>query len=71
MSVGTIKRIVHERGFGFISGEDGTEYFFHRSGLDASVSFDSLTGGEAVTFDVEVNPKGPRAMRVRATTAER
>ena len=71
MPVGTIKRIVHERGFGFISGEDGTEYFFHRSGLDASTRFEALTGGEEVTFDVEVGPKGPRAMRVRAATAQR
>ncbi len=30
---GKIKRIVAERGFGFITGEDGTDYFFHRSGL--------------------------------------
>jgi len=45
MPVGTIKRVVHERGFGFITGEDGTEYFFHRSALDTSLRFDSLTGG--------------------------
>ena len=71
MPVGTIKRIVQERGFGFISGEDGTEYFFHRSGLDTSTRFEALTGGEDVTFDVEVGPKGPRAMRVRVATAQR
>jgi len=65
---GKIKRVVQERGFGFISGDDGTEYFFHRSGLDPRVSFESLAGGEAVTFEVEVSPRGPRATRVRVAT---
>ena len=62
MSNGTIKKLVSDRGFGFIAAEDGKEYFFHRDGTD---SFDSLRGGESVTFDVEASPKGPRANRVR------
>ncbi len=66
MSTGTIKKVVYERGFGFIAGEDGKEYFFHRSGVDESVSFDNLTGGQQVTFQLEQSPKGPRANRVRA-----
>jgi len=65
MSQGTIKKVVSDRGFGFIAAEDGKEYFFHRSGMDTSLNFDSLTGGERVTFDVEQSPKGPRANRVR------
>lgn len=65
MSQGTIKKVVADRGFGFIAAEDGKEYFFHRTGMDTSLSFDSLTGGERVTFDVEQSPKGPRANRVR------
>jgi CspA family cold shock protein len=60
---GTIKKLVSERGFGFISGEDGKEYFFHRSGVEGD--FDSLRGGERVTFQVEAGPKGPRASGVR------
>jgi cold shock protein len=63
---GTIKRIVADRGFGFIVAEDEKEYFFHRSGLDPSLDFDRLVGGERVEFDVEASPKGPRAARVRA-----
>ena len=66
MATGTIKRVVADRGFGFIAAEDGKEYFFHRSALDASLDFDRLTGGEAVEFEVENNPKGPRAANVRA-----
>ena len=63
---GTVKKIVAERGFGFITAEDGQEYFFHRSGLDSSLNFDSLNGGEAVSFEVEASQKGPRATRVSA-----
>lgn len=65
MPNGTIKKIVSDRGFGFIAADDGREYFFHREGLEASVNFDRLLGGEKVTFDVEASQKGPRAQRVR------
>jgi cold shock protein len=63
MQNGTIKKLVIERGFGFIAAEDGKEYFFHRSGTDAD--FDRLQGGEKVTFQVEASPKGPRAAKVQ------
>ena len=61
MSTGTIKKIVSDRGFGFIAGEDGKEYFFHRDGV---ANFDALSGGEKVTFQIESSPKGPRAGQV-------
>lgn len=63
---GSVKRVAADRGFGFITADDGQEYFFHRSGLDSSLNFDSLGGGERVTFDVERSDKGPRAGQVRA-----
>jgi cold shock protein len=66
MATGTIKRIVADRGFGFIAADDEKEYFFHRGGLDGSLEFDRLVGGEKVEFDPEASPKGPRANRVRA-----
>src|SRR5205807_7239774 len=66
MSNGTIKRVASDRGFGFIAADDGKEYFFHRSGVDSTLDFDRLSGGEAVTFEVEASPKGPRAGQVRA-----
>ena len=65
MSNGTIKKLVSDRGFGFIAADDGKEYFFHRDGVDGLSTFDSLTTGEKVTFDIEPSPKGPRANRVR------
>jgi len=63
MPAGTIKKLVSDRGFGFIAADDGKEYFFHRSGTE--VNFDSLQGGEKVQFEVESSPKGPRAKGVR------
>ena len=66
MTTGTVKRVISERGFGFIVGEDGKEYFFHRDGLTSSVDFDRLDGGERVSFDTETGPKGERAVRVQA-----
>jgi CspA family cold shock protein len=59
---GTVKKLVSERGFGFIAADDGKEYFFHRDGV---ADFDSLQGGEKVTFEIEASPKGPRANQVR------
>lgn len=66
MTTGTIKRVISERGFGFIAAEDGKEYFFHRDGLAQSVDFDRLVGGETVSFEVQAGPKGPRAINVTA-----
>jgi len=66
MASGTIKKVVADRGFGFITGEDGKDYFFHRDGLNESIDFDRLLGGERVTFDIESNPRGPRAANVSA-----
>jgi CspA family cold shock protein len=64
MPTGTIKKLVSDRGFGFIAAEDGKEYFFHRTGLDSSINFDSLAGGERVNFEIETSQKGPRANRI-------
>ena len=69
MATGSIKKVVSDRGFGFIAAEDGKEYFFHRSGVQPSLDFDRLAGGETVEFDVEQSPKGPRAIGVRAAGA--
>lgn len=66
MANGTVKKVVADRGFGFIAAEDAKEYFFHRNSLDASLDFDRLVGGERVMFEVEASPKGPRADQVRA-----
>jgi CspA family cold shock protein len=64
MATGTIKKLVSDRGFGFIAAEDGKEYFFHRSGVTGN--FDSMREGEKVNFEIESSPKGPRAKSVSA-----
>ena len=61
---GTIKRLVSEKGFGFVAAQDGSEYFFHQSAC-TQTPFDSLREGQAVTFDTSVGPKGPRAENVK------
>ena len=61
---GTIKRLVREKGFGFVAAADGNEYFFHQSAV-AGGQFDTLKEGQAVTFDTGQGPKGPRAENVR------
>jgi len=66
MATGTVKKLVRERGFGFITPQDGPEIFFHRSALQAE-GFDMLAEGQAVTFDVESGDKGPRAANMRVT----
>jgi CspA family cold shock protein len=70
MATGTIKRLVRERGFGFILGPDGAELFFHRSALEGE-GFDALTEGQTVEFEVERGPKGARAahMKVKSPSA--
>ena len=66
MATGTIKKLVSDRGFGFITADDGKDYFFHRDGLSQSLDFDRLIGGEKVTFEIEQSPKGPRAKDIQA-----
>jgi CspA family cold shock protein len=61
---GTVKRLVSEKGFGFVLGQDGNEYFFHQSAC-VGTRFDSLREGQAVTFDGGQGPKGLRAENVR------
>jgi len=58
---GTVKFFNAGKGFGFIAGEDGKEYFVHQTGLKAGVV---LNEGDAVTFDVEHGDRGPKAANV-------
>ena len=66
MTTGTIKKVIADRGFGFIAAEDGKEYFFHRDGLTPPLNFDRLAGGEKVQFEIEASPKGARAKNVQS-----
>src|SRR5262245_31093075 len=57
MASGTIKRLVRDRGFGFIRDDGGQEWFFHRSSVKAG-SFEALNEGQRVSFDEEPFRKG-------------
>ena len=61
---GTIKRLVSDKGFGFILASDGHEYFFHSSAC-GETRFDDLREGQAVTFERGQGPKGPRGENVK------
>ena len=62
---GEIKRVLLEKGFCFIRGEDGIEYFAHSSAFLAVTVFEALRQGQRVTFEPARSPKGPRAEQVR------
>jgi len=68
MAQGTIKKIVSDKGFGFITpSQGGNDIFFHMSSL-SGVEFSALQIGQSVTFDVDDNNdrgKGPRAANVQ------
>ncbi len=66
---GRVKKLVPDRGFGFVRGDDGKEVFFHRSGLGAN-DYDSLSEGDLVEYVVQEGPRGPRAENVRTIAAE-
>ena len=57
---GKVKFFNEMKGFGFISGEDGKEYFVHTTGLNGI----SVREGDSVTFEVEHGDKGPKAVKV-------
>lgn len=65
MPQGTIKRVVKDKGFGFIRDEGGNDFFFHRSSVEGD--FTRLNEGQQVAFDEEPSPKGPRAAHVRVS----
>jgi CspA family cold shock protein len=65
MAKGTIKRLVKDRGFGFIKSEQREELFFHRNELQG-VEYDSLEEGQEVEFEVGRWREGrPQAVKVR------
>lgn len=63
---GTIKKIVKDKGFGFIVPDDGSDdVFFHRSALAPKVYFDDLREGNDVEFQVKKGEKGPQAFNLK------
>ena len=71
---GTIARLVPDQGFGFIAGENGEEFFFHRTALKLT-NFEELSPGLPVNFQVDRDAPGDepgehaRAVNVRLAGA--
>ena len=63
---GIVKEYNRDRGFGFITGENGEDYFVHVYGLGPKLKNFGLRSGHKVLFDVEFdNMKGDKAVNVR------
>lgn len=67
MPEGKIKRLVADRGFGFIEGDQG-DLFFHHSEVQG-ISFEELHEGQLVQYEVGEGRKGPCAVSVRTAVA--
>jgi cold shock protein len=64
MATGTVKWFSDDKGFGFITPEDGSkDLFVHHSGISGS-GFKSLAEGAKVSYDPATGPKGPNAENV-------
>ncbi|MBQ8985819.1 MAG: cold-shock protein [Lachnospiraceae bacterium] len=63
MSKGIVRRFNNQRGFGFISDENGNDVFVHYTGINGE-GFKSLEEGQEVEFDVVQGQKGPQAVNV-------
>ncbi len=64
---GTVKFFNDMKGFGFIAGEDGKEYFVHKTDLNEGVF---INDNDAVTFDVVEGDRGPKASNVSRGSSE-
>ena len=62
MNKGTVKWFNAEKGYGFITGEDGADVFVHFSAI-VGEGFKSLAEGQKVTFDTETDPKNSKKLR--------
>ena len=63
MNKGTVKWFINQKGYGFISDEQGNDVFVHYSGLNMD-GFKSLEEGATVEFEVVEGAKGPQATNV-------
>ena len=64
MATGTVKWFNPDKGFGFITQENGPDVFVHFSAIDGS-GYRNLEENDKVEFEVTVGPKGPNAANVR------
>ncbi|MBP1045319.1 cold-shock protein [Enterococcus sp. BWM-S5] len=63
MNTGTVKWFNADKGFGFITQDNGTDLFAHFSAIQGD-GFKSLDEGQSVTFDIEEGQRGPQAVNI-------
>lgn len=63
MAEGKVKWFNEAKGYGFITSEESGDIFVHYSSIQGN-GFKTLTEGQAVSFDIEQGPKGPKAVNV-------
>lgn len=69
MATGKVKWFNDQKGFGFIASDDGSgDVFVHHTAIQKD-GYRTLAEGEAVEFELEQGPKGPKAANVRASQA--
>jgi cold shock protein len=67
---GKVKKFNKDKGFGFITGDDGKDYFFHYSALNVE-GFKTVNVGAAVEFEPQEGERGPRAADINVTDANK
>jgi CspA family cold shock protein len=66
MSQGTVKFFVDQKGFGFITPDDGSpDIFVHRTGITGTDRYRMLEKGQVVEFEITQGEKGPQATNVK------
>lgn len=65
MTQGIVKFFDNKKGFGFITSDEGIDYFVHFSSIISDEDYKKLTEGERVDFKAEDAPRGPSAINVR------
>ena len=68
MATGTIKKLVSDRGFGFIQQTDGSDLFFHRTAVTGT-TFDELREGQSVTYEKTMDPRRNKESAEKVTPA--